>query len=70
MSMMAWRIRYEIFGGHAHCKLFSAPLGNRTFALCGDFVVRTEELEDLQNAFPGAEFIADITVAAKAAPKE
>lgn len=63
--MMNWRIRYEVLGGHVHCKLFCAPMANRTFALCGEFVVGTAELEDLQNAFPGAEFIGDINVQPK-----
>lgn len=64
--MMAWRIRYEVMGDHVHCRLFCAPAGNRTFAVCGEFVVRTQELPDLQQAFAGAEFIGDIHVQPKA----
>lgn len=55
--MMAWKVRYEVRGGHIHCALFVAPLAQRTFAYCGEFVVSSLELADLQNAFPGAEFI-------------
>lgn len=68
--MMSWRIRYEVMGAHVHCRLFRAPLANRTYALCGEFVVGTEEFEDLKNACPGAEFIGDIHVQPKGAEQE
>lgn len=59
--MIEWRVRYEVLGDHVHCRLFCAPLADRTFAFCGKFVVGTNEFEDLQCAFPGAEFIEDKT---------
>lgn len=37
------RIRYEKQGGHYHCRLFTAPEPDRTFAKCGDLVFDERE---------------------------
>lgn len=28
-------IKYQVVGGHVHCRLFTAPAPDTTFALCG-----------------------------------
>lgn len=54
---MIWKVEYALLGGHVHCALFTASGPNRTFARCGDFVVRQEEFASLRQAFSGAQFI-------------
>ncbi len=47
---MIFKVVYKIVAGHTHC----AP--NMTFAKCGDFCVRNEELEDMRSAMAGVSF--------------
>lgn len=59
-----FRVRFKIagwsHGQHVHCCLFCAEGPDRTFAKCGDFVVRKgNEFRDLLGAFSKAEFIGD-----------
>ena len=55
-----FRVRFKIAGGHIHCRLFCADGPDRTFANCGEFVVRKgDEFRDLLAAFSKAEFIGD-----------
>jgi hypothetical protein len=57
---MQWRVRFEIMGGHVHCRLFCAPAANETAAKCGEFVVRKgAEFVSLMQSFQGAAFIGD-----------
>lgn len=56
---MIWMIRFKVGVGHVHCRLFAAKQANMTFAKCGEFVVRVEEMESLRRAFAGAEFVDD-----------
>ena len=56
-----FRIRFEIAGGHIHCRLFCAPatIHDPTWASCGKFVVRKgAEFRDLVAAFK-ADFISE-----------
>lgn len=64
---MFWKIRYDIAGGHVHCSLFCAKGRHMTYAKCGDFVVRQEELDSLMRAF-SAEFV-EREIASKEAGK-
>ena len=53
---MVFKIRYEKAGGHLHCSLFAAKAPNMTYANCGDFCIREEELADLERAMSGVAF--------------
>lgn len=53
---MIFKIHYEKLGGHTHCALFSAKQSNMTYAKCGEFCIRNEELEDLKYAMAGVSF--------------
>ena len=53
---MIFKIRYEKAGGHLHCKLFAAKSPNMTYACCGDFCIREDELTDLERAMSGVFF--------------
>jgi hypothetical protein len=55
---MIWRVRFDVQGGHVHCRLSCAKRENTTFATCGDFTVRRgEEFSDLLRAMPSAQFL-------------
>ena len=59
-TMSIYRVRFDIAGGHVHCRLFCAKHPNMTFASCGVFTVQKgEEFESLVRSFSGAEFIGD-----------
>ena len=51
-----FRVRYRITGPHVECSLFVARAPNQTWALCGTFTLRLEELPAFQEAFAAAEF--------------
>lgn len=53
---MIFKVKHEKLGGHIHCALFAAKQPNMTYAKCGDFCVREEELADLQLAMSGVAF--------------
>ena len=56
--MTLFRIRYKVFGGHIHCRLFSGKHPSQTFAKCGDFTLsRGQEFIDFTDVFSRAEFI-------------
>lgn len=49
---MTFRVRYLPHGNHVHCTLHVAAAPDRTYALCGEFVVRDgAEFEALQRCF-------------------
>ena len=55
---MIFRIVYRPEGKHVSCGLFVASARDRTFALCGHFLVRAgEEFEALKAEFEKAEFV-------------
>lgn len=57
---MIWLVKFEIGGGHVHCRLFAAVGENQTYARCGKFVVRKgAEFKSLVTAFKGARFISE-----------
>lgn len=57
---MIFKMRFRVLGEHVHCRLFSAPRIDTTFAMCGTIVVRRgEEFQALLGAFSGATFIND-----------
>ena len=51
-----FRVRYRITGPHVECTLYVARRPNQTFASCGSFTLRLEELPAFQEAFARAEF--------------
>lgn len=53
---MIWKIRYHTLGGHTHCRLFVAKQPNMTFAMCGEFAIDRDTLDDLQLAMSGVRF--------------
>lgn len=53
---MIWKVRYQVAGGHVHCALFSAPGVGRTYAKCGDLVVRVEEFPQFKILMSKATF--------------
>lgn len=53
---MVFKIRHEQRGGHVWCRLFAAKAPNMTYASCGEFCVRAEELPDLERAMSGVAF--------------
>ncbi len=55
MSVM--RVRYEKRGGHYHCRVFTAPTSNMTYAKNGDLVFDEAEFADVQRIMSGAQFI-------------
>ena len=55
-----FRVRFDVRGGHVHCRVFSAPRPDHTFAKLGDLVVtRGPEFVALMQAFDGAEFLGE-----------
>lgn len=54
-----YRVRYARKGGHVHCRVFSKPRNQATWANCGTLVVAAEELHSFEIAFLAAEFIED-----------
>lgn len=57
---MIFRVRYDIAGGHVHCRLFSGKTMNSTFANCGNFcVTKGDEFRALVKSWPGADWVSD-----------
>lgn len=58
---MVMRLRYKQFGGHVHCRLFTAPAVGQTYAKCGDLVFSEEEWNDVHVLFEcgGAEVLRE-----------
>lgn len=59
--MRTIRIRYVVQGAHVHCRLFTAPHPDQTFAKCGDLVFSLEEWPDVyaQLTAGGVQFLPD-----------
>lgn len=58
--MSVFKVRWEKAGGHVHCTLFCSKSPNMTYANCGTFCVRLDELEDLERAMSGCQFVERI----------
>jgi len=58
---MEMRVRYQQQGGHVHCRVFTAPAENQTYAKCGELVFSVEEWNDVLILFEcgGAEVIPE-----------
>lgn len=57
---MIFRVRFDVRGGHVHCRVFSARAAHQTFAKLGDLTVtRGPEFVALMDAFRGAEFLGE-----------
>jgi hypothetical protein len=41
-------VRYRQMGGHVHCKVYTAPDKDRTFALCGELVFDEREWTEVR----------------------
>jgi hypothetical protein len=54
-----YRVRYKAGGGHIHCRVFSRPKGQETWAKSGDLVLRAEEWLSFQSAFAFAQFLEE-----------
>ena len=44
-------IRYQVAGGHVHCRVFVAPAPDTTFALCGTLVFDLAEWPEVMGLF-------------------
>lgn len=53
-----YRVRYKVGGGHVHCRIFSRPQGQETWAKCGDLTIAASEVASFQAAFK-AEFLEE-----------
>lgn len=51
---MHLRYRYEVLGGHTHCRVFMGP-DRQHLASCGSLVMRNEEFNLLKARLRGAE---------------
>lgn len=57
---MVIRIRYEVRGGHVHCRMFTAKARDLTFAKNGELVFSVEEWASVRAALSSAiEFIPE-----------
>jgi len=56
---MVFRLRYQLLGGHYHCRLFSAQSRNHTFARLGELTVAEYEWVAFQEALKGVEFLEE-----------
>ena len=54
-----YRVLYTQQGEHIHCRVFSRPKGQDTWANCGTLVVRSDEFISFAAAFYAAEFLED-----------
>jgi hypothetical protein len=45
-----FRLRYQLLGGHVHCRLFTAPRREGTFAKAGDLVFSVREWPTVRTA--------------------
>jgi hypothetical protein len=54
-----YRVRYKQGGMHIHCRVFSRPKGQETWAKSGDLALRAEEWLSFQSAFAFAEFLEE-----------
>jgi len=52
-----YRVRHTTQGGYVHCRVFSKPRGQATWANCGTIVMRAEEMASFEIAFLAAEFM-------------
>ena len=43
MKNCIFRFYWQRQGGHIHCRVFSGPANDQTFAKCGDLVFQREE---------------------------
>ena len=51
---MIIRLRYEKRGGHIHCRLFTAPAEEQTFAKCGELVFDEREWPEVSRQLASA----------------
>jgi hypothetical protein len=55
-----FRCRFEILGGHIHCRIFAGNEGALAFSKCGDLVFRKgPEFFGFVKACPGMDFIGE-----------
>jgi hypothetical protein len=54
-----YRVRFKTGGGHIHCRVFTRPKGQDTYAKCGDLTVSVSEWLSFKAAFAGAEFLEE-----------
>jgi hypothetical protein len=54
-----YRVRYKAAGGHIHCRVFSRPHGQETWAKCGDLTISATEMASFQAAFKSADFLEE-----------
>ena len=58
---MILRLRYQKFGAHIYCRLFTAPGPDRTFAKCGDLVFSEQEWPEVVINWEGIGYKAALT---------
>ena len=57
MSVM--RIRYKKLGGHIHCRVFTAPWPDQTFAKVGELVFDEREWPDVRDMLRTAQLVKE-----------
>lgn len=56
---MIMRIRYRKLGGHYHCRVFTSPAVDQTFAKCGELVFDERDWKELERMLRNAQLIDD-----------
>ncbi|MHB8413895.1 MAG: hypothetical protein ACYDB1_00675 [Acidiferrobacteraceae bacterium] len=59
MSNTYIRIRFEKYGRHYHCRVFTSQKYDGTFANCGELVFDEQEFSDVRDKLSSCEWIAD-----------
>lgn len=55
--MRQMRIRFVKLGGHYHCRVFTAPTSDQTFAKCGELVFDEDDWKEIALMFKHAQFL-------------
>lgn len=53
------RLRWKLLGGHVHCRLFTSPTPDGTWAKCGDLVFSEKEWDGVRIALNSCEILPE-----------
>ena len=56
---MIMRIRYRKLGGHYHCRVFTAPASDQTFAKVGELVFDERDWSSLDRMLSNAQIVPE-----------
>ena len=56
---MLMRIRAKKHGGHYHCRVFTSPAKDETFAKVGDLILDERDWKELERMLRNAEIILE-----------